>query len=53
MNQLDIKFGEFGGMYVFELFILVLDQLEKVFLDVKEDFSFNEEFLLLFKDYVG
>ena len=29
MNQLDTKFGEFGGMYVPELLIPALDQLEK------------------------
>ena len=45
MNQLDTKFGEFGGMYVPELLIPALDQLEKAFLDAKEDPSFNEEFL--------
>lgn len=31
MNQLDTKFGEFGGMYVPELLIPALDQLEKAF----------------------
>ena len=35
MNQLDTKFGEFGGMYVPELLIPALDQLEKAFLDAK------------------
>ena len=53
MNQLDTKFGEFGGMYVPELLIPALDQLEKAFLDAKEDPSFNEEFLALLKDYAG
>ena len=53
MNQLDTKFGEFGGMYVPELLIPALDQLEKAFLDAKEDPSFNEEFLSLLKDYAG
>ena len=53
MNQLDTKFGEFGGMYVPELLIPALDQLEKAFLDAKEVPSFNEEFLALLKDYAG
>ena len=53
MNQLDTKFGEFGGMYVPELLIPALDQLEKAFLDAKDDPSFNEEFLGLLKDYAG
>ena len=53
MNQLDTKFGEFGGMYVPELLIPALDQLEKAFLDAKDDPSFNKEFLGLLKDYAG
>ena len=53
MNQLDTKFGEFGGMYVPELLIPALDQLEKAFLDAKDDPTFNEEFLSLLKDYAG
>lgn len=40
-------------MYVPELLIPALDQLEKAFLDAKEDPSFNEEFLSLLKDYAG
>ncbi|RDV24281.1 tryptophan synthase subunit beta [Alteromonas aestuariivivens] len=53
MNQLDSKFGEFGGMYVPELLIPALDQLEKAFLDAKDDPEFNREFLALLKDYAG
>lgn len=53
MNQLETKFGDFGGMYVPELLIPALDQLEKAFLDAKDDPSFNEEFLSLLKDYAG
>jgi len=53
MNKLDSKFGEFGGMYVPELLIPALDQLEQAFLDAQEDPVFQEEFLSLLKDYAG
>ncbi|OFC69322.1 tryptophan synthase subunit beta [Alteromonas confluentis] len=53
MNQLDSKFGEFGGMYVPELLIPALDQLEKAFLDAKDDPAFQQEFTSLLKDYAG
>ncbi len=53
MNQLETKFGEFGGMYVPELLIPALDQLEAAFLDAKEDPSFEKEFISLLNDYAG
>lgn len=53
MNKLESKFGEFGGMYVPELLIPALDQLEQAFLDAKEDPEFQKEFLALLKDYAG
>ena len=53
MNQLDTKFGEYGGMYVPELLIPALDQLEQAFLDAKDDPEFNAEFMSLLKDYAG
>ncbi|GGW75377.1 hypothetical protein GCM10007391_04560 [Alteromonas halophila] len=53
MNQLDTKFGEFGGMYVPELLIPALDQLEAAFLDAKDDPSFEKEFMALLKDFAG
>lgn len=53
MNKLDTKFGDFGGMYVPELLIPALDQLEQAFLDAKDDPSFQEEFMSLLKDYAG
>lgn len=53
MNQLDTKFGEFGGMYVPELLIPALDQLEAAFLDAQDDPSFQKEFMALLKDYAG
>ncbi len=53
MNQLNSKFGEFGGMYVPELLIPALDQLEKAFLDAKDDPSFKQQFSDLLHDYAG
>ncbi|MFT6267302.1 MAG: tryptophan synthase beta chain [Alphaproteobacteria bacterium] len=53
MNKLDSKFGDFGGMYVPELLIPALDQLEQAFLDAKDDPAFQKEFMGLLKDYAG
>ena len=53
MNKLNSKFGDFGGMYVPELLIPALDQLEQAFLDAKEDPAFQKEFMGLLKDYAG
>lgn len=53
MNNLDSKFGDFGGMYVPELLIPALDQLEQAFIDAQADPSFEKEFLGLLKDYAG
>jgi tryptophan synthase beta chain len=53
MNQLNSKFGEFGGMYVPELLIPALDQLEKAFLDAKDDPTFKQQFSDLLHDYAG
>ena len=53
MNQLDAKFGEYGGMFVPELLIPALDQLEQAFVETKDDPSFQQEFLSLLQDYAG
>lgn len=53
MNHLDSKFGNYGGMYVPELLIPALDQLEQVFIDAQKDPEFQAEFLGLLKDYAG
>lgn len=46
-------FGEFGGMYVPEIIIPVLKQLEKAFVEAKDDPEFQAEFLDLLKNYAG
>ncbi|MGJ8678690.1 tryptophan synthase subunit beta [Paraglaciecola sp.] len=53
MNHLDSKFGEYGGMYVPELLIPALDQLEQAFIDAQNDPEFQAEFMGLLKDYAG
>lgn len=53
MNHLDSKFGDFGGMYVPELLIPALDQLEQAFIDAQQDPEFQAEFMGLLKDYAG
>ena len=37
-------FGEFGGMYVPEILVPVLQQLEKAFVEAKADPDFQREF---------
>jgi len=53
MNHLDSKFGNYGGIYVPELLIPALDQLEQVFIDAQKDPAFQAEFMGLLKDYAG
>ena len=53
MNNLESKFGDFGGMYVPELLIPALDQLEQAFIDAQQDPEFQAEFMSLLKDYAG
>lgn len=47
------KFGEFGGMYVPELLMPALVQLERAFLDAQEDPEFISEFNELLTEYAG
>ena len=46
-------FGEFGGMYVPEILVPVLKQLEKAFVEAKDDPEFQREFQDLLKNYAG
>ncbi|MBC3764675.1 tryptophan synthase subunit beta [Neptunicella marina] len=52
-NKLESKFGQYGGMYVPELLIPALDQLEQAFIDAQNDPEFQAEFIGLLKDYAG
>ncbi len=53
MSILNPFFGEFGGQYVPQLLIPVLDQLEKAFVEAKEDPTFRKELSDLLTHYVG
>ena len=53
MNKLDSKFGDFGGMYVPELLIPALDQLEAAFIEAQSDPEFQKQFYELLTDYAG
>lgn len=53
MNKLNSKFGDFGGMYVPELLIPALDQLEQAFIDAQNDPEFQQEFYDLLHHYAG
>lgn len=46
-------FGEFGGRYVPEMLIPVLEELEQTYLEVKKDKKFQKEFKDLLKTYCG
>ena len=46
-------FDSFGGRYVPETLIPVLQEMEQAYLKVKDDRAFNDEFNELMSDYVG
>ncbi len=52
-NVLPPYFGEFGGMFVSELLVPALEQLEQAFLDAQEDQAFLTEFNHLLTKYAG
>ena len=53
MTLLNPFFGEFGGMYVPQILIPALLQLEKAFVDAKDDPAFVAEFQALLTEYAG
>jgi tryptophan synthase beta chain len=52
-HSLDAYFGEYGGMFVPELFVPALEQLEQAYIDAKDDEAFLKEFNDLLQDYAG
>ncbi|MEJ6950524.1 tryptophan synthase subunit beta [Natronospora cellulosivora (SeqCode)] len=46
-------FGEFGGSFVPETLIPALDELERVYINLKDDENFKKELYKLLKDYSG
>lgn len=46
-------FGEFGGRFVPETLVAPLEELERTYLDVRQDQAFQDELLRLLTHYVG
>jgi tryptophan synthase beta chain len=53
MTKLDPYFGEYGGMYVPQILMPALKQLETAFVEAQEDPAFQAEFTDLLKNYAG
>ncbi|WP_199611305.1 tryptophan synthase subunit beta [Flocculibacter collagenilyticus] len=53
MKKLSAYFGEFGGMFVPELLVPALEQLEQAFSDAYQDAEFLAEFNQLLTEYAG
>lgn len=52
-TTLSAYFGDYGGMFVPELLVPALKQLEQAFIDAQEDESFQQEFYHLLNTYAG
>ncbi|WP_286232660.1 tryptophan synthase subunit beta [Thalassotalea sediminis] len=52
-TTLPAYFGEFGGMFVGELLVPALEQLEQAYLESQQDESFIKEFNDLLENYAG
>ena len=52
-QTMDAYFGQFGGMYVPELLVPALEQLEQAFIDAQNDPAFAAEFTDLLNEYAG
>ncbi|MCK8046030.1 tryptophan synthase subunit beta [Shewanella sp. 1CM18E] len=53
MSKLNPYFGEYGGMYVPQILMPALKQLESAFIEAQQDESFQQEFTELLKNYAG
>lgn len=53
MTILNPFFGKYGGMYVPEVLIPALDELERTFVEARQDPAFNAELKSLLKNYAG
>ncbi|WP_160055900.1 tryptophan synthase subunit beta [Shewanella litoralis] len=51
--KLNPYFGEYGGMYVPQILVPALKQLETAFVEAQQDESFQAEFTDLLKNYAG
>jgi len=52
-ETLPAYFGEFGGMYVGELLVPALEQLEQAYIEAQKDEAFLTEFNTLLETYAG
>jgi tryptophan synthase beta chain len=52
-TTLPAYFGEFGGMFVGELLVPALEQLEQAFIEAQQDNDFINTFNQLLKEYAG
>jgi tryptophan synthase beta chain len=52
-KTLDAYFGEYGGMFVPELFVPALEELEQAYIEAIEDPAFIAEFDDLLTNYAG
>jgi len=53
MTKLNRYFGKFGGMFVPELLVPALLQLEDAFVSAQQDQGFLDDFATLLRDYAG
>ncbi|WP_211183527.1 tryptophan synthase subunit beta [Thalassotalea sp. Y01] len=52
-KTMDAYFGEFGGMFVSELLVPALEQLERAFVDSQTDEDFQQQFNELLEKFAG
>ena len=46
-------FGDYGGLFIPETLYHALNELEKLYTDIKDDKDFNSQLEVIYKDYVG
>lgn len=47
------RYGDFGGKFVLEILMQLLEEIEIVFKEIKDDFVFCNEYYKLLYDYFG
>ena len=53
MNKKKRYYGDFGGQYIPQLFLPILNDLEKAFTEAKKDKEFKKQYGNILKNYVG
>jgi tryptophan synthase beta chain len=53
MTAIEHRFGPYGGQYVPETLMPALEELERAWIEARDDPAFQAEFGALLKDYVG